>query len=108
MAKSLTGSINLTKLSKLFKAGHSSFWKSRVGDDWANIEVYIKDQPDQYGNHASVSITPSKKAKESGEQLAFIGNVKWYERSTDPGLAPNVPFTDGDSRASTKDDDHPF
>lgn len=105
MSKSLKGALNLTKLGKLFKDKHSSFWKSRTGDDWVNIEVYFK--PDQFGNDASLSITPSKKAKESGEKLAFIGNVKWHERSENADIPPNTPFTDGDSRASTKDD-NPF
>lgn len=114
MPKSLYGSINLTHLLELYKMKHSAFYKAENGNIYVNVDVYIKDEPDRFKHNASVSIYPSKDAKEKGETRAFIGNLKWSTKSQITGdeldlpPAPNAPFTDGDSHASTTKDETPF
>ena len=58
MSKLFTGSICLTDISENFKKKHSGFSKSeKNGKIYANVSIWINDQPDQFGNDGSINPT---------------------------------------------------
>ena len=50
MAQSFYGSIDFSKLIEQAKAGHKAFSKSeKNGKIYLNVDVYVKDEVDQFG-----------------------------------------------------------
>lgn len=81
MGKSRTLSICLTDLPKERLVKHSN------GKIYLNLTTYDYDEPDQYGNHFSVSLPLTEaqlKAKEKGKKPTriFLGNGKIWENQT--------------------------
>jgi hypothetical protein len=77
MSKLLTGSIDLSKIDKtkivsVDKEGNS--FKNNA--KYLNIVVWVNDEPDQYGNTASIQIGQSKEEREAGVKATYIGNLK--------------------------------
>ena len=70
MSKLLNLSINLSKIDK------SKIIEGKTGNKYLDIDVWINDDPDQYGNDASVSIRQSKDEREAKERKTYIGNGK--------------------------------
>lgn len=88
--KSRTMSICLTDIPKDRIVKHTN------GKLYLSISTWDNEEPDQYGNDFSVSITPSKEENErrkSGEKVdrIFIGNGKIW-----PAPSNTVPATDDD------------
>ena len=72
--KPMHGSICLTDLGDAFKAGHSAFNKSeKNGKVYANIAVWMNDEPDQYGNILSFQLNSKKDA---ADDKVYFGNAK--------------------------------
>jgi hypothetical protein len=68
------GSICLSDLGDAYKAGHSAFNKSeKNGKVYANIAVWMNDQPDQYGNILSFQLNYKKDAE---DEKVYFGNAK--------------------------------
>ena len=67
------GSINLSKLIAEAKAANKAITKSEKGDVFVNCEFWTKDEPDQYGNQAS--IRTNFKGAEKNDRVYF-GNFK--------------------------------
>lgn len=80
MSKLLTGSINLSKMdkTKLFKSESS-------GHFFLNIAVWVNDEEDDYGNHASIQQQQSKEDREAGAPRIYLGNMKMMSSG---GLVP--------------------
>lgn len=76
MSKLLYGSICLSDLVEMGKTGHSAFKKGSNGKIYIDVNVWINDEKDQYGNDASIVLNPSK---ESGHLKKYIGNFKYSE-----------------------------
>lgn len=100
MSRLLSLSIDVTKLDK------SRFYKGKSGT-YANLDVWINDEPDQYGNHASVSENLTKEERESGAKKNYVGNGKkiygWGESS------PSANQSESTKQTSVDDmDDIPF
>lgn len=75
--KPMHGSICLTDLGDAYKAGHSAFNKSeKNGKVYANIAVWMNDQPDQYGNILSFQLNSKKDAD---DDKVYFGNAKLPE-----------------------------
>ena len=75
--KPMHGSICLTDLGDAFKAGHSAFNKSeKNGKVYANIAVWMNDEPDQYGNILSFQLNSKKDA---ADDKVYFGNAKLTE-----------------------------
>jgi len=77
MSKLLTGSIDLSKIDKtkivsVDKEGNP--FKNNA--KYLNIVVWVNDEPDNYGNTASIQISQSKEERESGAKATYIGNLK--------------------------------
>jgi hypothetical protein len=72
--KPMHGSICLSDLGDAYKAGHSAFNKSeKNGKVYANIAVWMNDQPDQYGNILSFQLNSKKDA---ADDKVYFGNAK--------------------------------
>ena len=83
MAQSFYGSIDFSKLLEQAKAGSKAFTKSeKNGKIYLNIDVYVKDEVDQYGNIASIRGTFKGAEKEN---KFYFANLK---ESQNNGAAP--------------------
>jgi hypothetical protein len=92
--KPMHGSICMTDLSEAFKKNHSAFNKSeKNGKLYANIAVWMNDQPDQYGNVLSFQLNSKKDAP---DDKVYFGNAKMSD-AANPAAA-----------ASSASDDLPF
>jgi hypothetical protein len=94
--KPMQGSICLSDLGDAYKAGHSAFNKSeKNGKVYANIAVWMNDEPDQYGNILSFQLNSKKDAN---DEKVYFGNAKLSEVvKPQSAQTPNA-----------KDDDLPF
>lgn len=63
------GSICLSDLSELVRNNPELVQKSKNGKTYLNVDVYVKDEIDQYGNKASISV-------KGGEKRVYLGNLK--------------------------------
>ena len=83
MAQSFYGSIDFSKLVEMAKSGSKAFTKSeKNGRIYLNIDVYVKDEIDQYGNIASIRGTFKGADK---EDKFYFANLK---ESQNNGTAP--------------------
>ena len=72
--KPMHGSICMTDLSEAFKKNHSAFNKSEKNSKlYANIAVWMNDEPDQYGNILSFQLNSKKDAP---DEKVYFGNAK--------------------------------
>jgi hypothetical protein len=96
MSKLLSGSINLSKIDKTkIISTDKNGNPFENGSKFLNIVVWINDEPDQYGNNASIQISQSKEERESGVKSIYIGNLKQPQtRNNEPTSAKNAQATD--------------
>ena len=100
MSKLLTGSIDLNKIDKtkivsVDKNGNP--FKNNA--KFLNIVVWVNDEPDQFGNNASIQISQSKEERDAGVKATYIGNLK------EPQSRNNEPTS---ARTAQVADDLPF
>jgi hypothetical protein len=69
MSKLLSLKVNLDKVDK------SKLFKGKKGT-YLDLDVWINEEPDAYGNDASASMSLSKEDRESGVNKTYIGNGK--------------------------------
>ena len=69
MSKLLYGSIDFSKLLELAKAGNKAFSKAQNGKIYVNINVWLNDEKDQYGNDASLQTNFKEATKD--EKIYF-------------------------------------
>lgn len=66
------------------------------GKKYLNVNVWINDQPDSYGNIASVSVSQTKEEREAKVKKTYIGNLKApqnapaAQQQSAPAAAPNL------------------
>lgn len=75
MNQSFYGSINITKLLEELKSKHSGFYKGSDGKVYANVQVWLNETKDKYGNVMSIKINPSKENKDIQSPF-YLGNCK--------------------------------
>jgi hypothetical protein len=75
MSQLFYGSICLTDLIENAKKKHSAFSKGNNGKIYANINVWLNDKEDKFGNIMSVQINPTKEMKDLEDRI-YIGNLK--------------------------------
>mgnify|MGYP000010409294 FL=1 len=75
MANLLVGSICLTDLNEQAKKGHSAFSRGKNGKIYVNINLWVNETPDQYGNTISIQLNSKKEVRET-EGKIYIGNAK--------------------------------
>lgn len=98
MSKLLYGSIDFTKLIELAKAGNKAFSKAKNGKIYLNVNVWINDEKDNYGNDASIQTTFKDSTK---EEKVYCGSLKLSEQK-----APEVLIENSDEIPEA--DDLPF
>lgn len=82
MSKLYYGSINISDILDHAKELHSAFNKSQKnGKVYANISVWLNDEPDKYGNIMAIKLAATKEALEKDEEQGkiYIGNCKESE-----------------------------
>jgi hypothetical protein len=77
----------MTDLSNAFKANHSAFNKSdKNGKLYANIAVWLNDEPDQYGNILSFQLNSKKDAT---DEKVYFGSAKLPVVDKAPAQTPD-------------------
>jgi hypothetical protein len=94
MSKLLTGAICLTDIPK------EKIWKAKSGKQYLSINVWLNDDADSYGNHASIQVNQSKEEREAKEPKKYIGNLKYPQSNDDATIVVNS--------SSEVEDDLPF
>jgi hypothetical protein len=96
MAQSFYGSIDFSKLIEQAKAGHKAFTKSeKNGKIYLNVDVYVKDEVDQYGNIASIRGTFKGATKEDKFYFANLKESQFNEQkveASDIDVLDDLPF----------------
>lgn len=95
MSQLLYGSIDFSKLLELAKAGNKAFSKAANGKIYCNLNVWVNDVPDQYGNDASIQTNFKDATK---DDRVYFGNMK---KSTAGG---GEPLTEGSAEIPESDD----
>lgn len=70
MSKLINISIDVTKIPREKIIPHKN------GGKYVSIDVFVKDEPDQWGKDVAVSIGQSKEERESKTSKVFCGNGK--------------------------------
>lgn len=73
MSKLYYGSIDFSKLLEQAKAGHKAFSKASNGKIYLNLNVWVNDEKDTYGNDASIQATFKDATK---DDKFYFGNLK--------------------------------
>jgi len=100
MSTLLGGSLCLSDINANAKIGHSAFTKAQNGKIYFNINIWLNDEPDKYGNTASVQLNSTKEMRDA-EGKIYIGNAKPI------GVAIPEPLSPGEASVPD-DDDLPF
>ena len=88
MSQKYWGSINLDGIKEAISGGVTPF-KGKKGQ-YVPVDVWVNDEPDQYGNHLSISI-PNKESKAK----TYVANLKKSEPRQENGNQQSnndVPF----------------
>ena len=86
MSQLLYGSIDFSKLLELAKQGNKAFSKGTNGKIYLNLNVWINDEVDQFGNNASLQTTFKDSKK---EDKIYFGNLKISEKKEPEQLQEN-------------------
>jgi hypothetical protein len=73
--------IDVTKLDK------TVFYTGQKGT-YCDLDVFVNDEPDQYGNIASAKQDLGKERRQAGEKPPYCGNGKWLEMRQAPAAKP--------------------
>jgi len=74
-----TGSICLDDLFAASKESHASITVAKSGKKYANIVIWVNEQPDQYGKMGSVQLS---QPKDSQEKKVYVGNLNAPKAAT--------------------------
>ena len=89
MSQLFTGSICLTDLIDMAKRQHSSFQKAQSnGKIYANIKIWLNDEPDKFGNSVGLQLNSTKEKKDT-EATFYIGNAKKVESAAPQAVTTN-------------------
>jgi ACT domain-containing protein len=94
MSKMMTGSICLTDIPK-----EKITVSEKNGKKYLNIVIWINDEPDKYGNDASIQVSQLKEERESKQKAVYIGNAKSQNKQAAPSNYPTSPqpgYSDND------------
>jgi len=93
MSKLLYGSIDFSKLLELAKKGDKAFSKANNGKIYLNLNVWLNDEKDQFGNDASLQTSFKDATK---EEKHYFGNLKVSDFNGSQSLEENntdIPLT---------------
>lgn len=101
MSQLFNGSICLSDLIANAKLPHSAFTKANNGKIYANISIWLNDEPDKFGNVICLQLNSTKEMRET-EGKVYIGNAKKSENA-----APE-PLSQDSASELPEDDDLTF
>jgi hypothetical protein len=79
MSKIIAASIDLTKLDK------SRIIPGKNGAEYYDISIILNDQPNQYGQDASITTGQTKEERAAKVKASYIGNGKTvYDSNNTP------------------------
>ncbi len=73
MSKMYVGSIDLSKIDK------TKITEGKNGAKYYDINIWINDKEDQFGNIGSIQERMSKEEREASQKPKYIGNCKDYQ-----------------------------
>jgi hypothetical protein len=86
MSKLLYGSLDFTKLLELAKSGNKAFSRAENGKIYLNLNVWINDEKDKFGNDASMQTSFKDATK---DEKVYFGNLKISEQQAPKPLEEN-------------------
>jgi hypothetical protein len=86
MSTLYTGSICVSDIDK------SKLTQAKNGKLYLQVDIWINDQADNYGNTGSISIRQSKEEREAKNKKTYIGNLKPVEKSNSAAPINDLPF----------------
>jgi hypothetical protein len=89
MSKLISISVDLTKIPK------NVIVEGKNGGKYINLDVTIKDEPDQYGQDVAVTIRQSKEDREAKQPRTFCGNGKTLFGFTKSDSTPTTTTSTG-------------
>ncbi len=100
MAQNYFGSIDYDKLLADLKLGRLKTFKTESGKRLINVNVYVSDTPNEYGNIASISVPLKDEfhTEESGKKInkLYVGNLKLSENTIQEATAEDFQKDDED------------
>jgi len=85
----LTGSIDLNKIDKTKIVTTNKYGEPfENGAKYLNIVQWINDEPDQFGNDASIQIQQTKEERDQRIKPTYIGNLKEFKKDSSSMKAP--------------------
>ncbi len=102
MSKLLIGSIDLNKIdkSKIVTTGKDGKPFSNEAK-YLNVAVWVNDEADKYGNHASIQMGDK-------DNRIYIGNLKEYQKDNNSAPQSQAGGNLADYDTAGSDDDLPF
>jgi len=103
-----SGSIDLTELLNQAKQLHPSFSRGNNGKAYASVQIWVNEQPDDYGQHLKIKLNLTKEQRETAGDKAkelqlYVGRAKRFD------LTGSQPLTAmAAAELITDDDDLPF
>lgn len=97
----MTGSICVSDIPK------EKIWTAKSGKKYVSIKMWINDEPDQYGNNASVQVGQTKEEIDQKLKAIYIGNLKNYQSEQKESPKANVKSS-VQNNAPEIEDDLPF
>lgn len=87
MSTKMTASIDLAKLGELVRSNHPAIATGKNGKKYANIDIWLNDKEDQYGNDVSLALY-DKEVKRS----EYIGSGRqWKQPKAEAKQNPPAP-----------------
>jgi hypothetical protein len=86
MSKLMYGSLDFSKLLELAKSGNKAFSRAENGKIYLNLNVWINDEKDKFGNDASMQTSFKDATK---EDKVYFGNLKISEQQAPKPLEEN-------------------
>lgn len=100
MAQNYFGSIDYDKLLADLKEGRLKTFKTESGKRLINVNVYVNDAPNEYGNIASISVPLKEEfhTEDNGKKInkLYVGNLKPSENSVSEATAEDFQDADDD------------
>jgi hypothetical protein len=91
------GSLDFSKLLELAKSGNKAFSRHENGKIYLNLNVWVNDEKDKFGNDASMQTSFKDATK---EEKVYFGNLKISE--------PTTKQLEENNAAIPADDDLPY
>lgn len=115
MSQSYYGSICLTDLIAKAKEQHPAYSKAQNGKIYVNINAWLNDEADKFGNVLSLQLSEKKDQKVNGKSF-YIGNCKKSEykepqqlsKSDTADLDVDAPVRQSSGNVAEPLDDLPF